>query len=195
MSKIEFKRIVLPKVPDQELIPIIPSDAPAAEASDAPVVPDQEQTAPTAPANAHLPELSAKFLLAGKAIFTVANAKGDHYTFKVRKNVSEWPKGSGTMTTSYFVSVKAPGGIYPYRYIGLLNKETGGVKCTAKSEYLPGTKEYDVASWSCAAVLQSKYIPDGYHIEHAGRCGVCGRQLTDPVSIERGIGPECWERV
>jgi hypothetical protein len=27
-----------------------------------------------------------------------------------------------------------------------------------------------------------------------GSCGCCGRELTDPQSIERGIGPICWER-
>jgi hypothetical protein len=27
-----------------------------------------------------------------------------------------------------------------------------------------------------------------------GSCGCCGRELTDPESIERGIGPICWER-
>ncbi len=25
------------------------------------------------------------------------------------------------------------------------------------------------------------------------RCSVCGRQLSDPVSLERLIGPECYE--
>jgi hypothetical protein len=25
-----------------------------------------------------------------------------------------------------------------------------------------------------------------------GTCACCGRMLTDPVSVERGIGPECW---
>jgi hypothetical protein len=25
-----------------------------------------------------------------------------------------------------------------------------------------------------------------------GACSCCGRGLTDPISIERGIGPECW---
>jgi hypothetical protein len=25
----------------------------------------------------------------------------------------------------------------------------------------------------------------------AGRCRRCGRALTDPVSVESGIGPEC----
>jgi hypothetical protein len=28
-----------------------------------------------------------------------------------------------------------------------------------------------------------------------GECSVCGRRLRDPVSIERGIGPECWGTV
>lgn len=27
------------------------------------------------------------------------------------------------------------------------------------------------------------------------RCGVCARRLTDPVSIERGIGPECYGNI
>ena len=141
----------------------------------------------------HYPELSEKFLLAGRALFTVSNPKADHYTFRVRGKESEWPIGSGRMSMTYFVSVKASGGVYPYRYIGLLNKTTGDIKITAKSEFLPGTKEYDVAKWACNAVIALKQIPDGYHIEHAGRCGKCGRTLTDPVSIERGIGPECWK--
>jgi hypothetical protein len=28
-------------------------------------------------------------------------------------------------------------------------------------------------------------------LNNMGRCKVCGRQLTDPDSIERGIGPMC----
>jgi len=27
------------------------------------------------------------------------------------------------------------------------------------------------------------------------RCLRCHRELTDPVSIERGLGPVCWGRV
>jgi hypothetical protein len=26
-----------------------------------------------------------------------------------------------------------------------------------------------------------------------GRCKHCGRKLTDPISIERGIGSTCWQ--
>jgi hypothetical protein len=143
-------------------------------------------------AGPHYPELSEKFLLAGRALFTVSNPKGDHYTFRVKKAESEWPVGSGRMSTSYFVSVKAPGGDYPYRYIGMLLLDKKILKTTNKSAFLPGSKEYEVAAWACFAVLDQKMIPDGYHIEHAGRCGKCGRTLTDPESIQRGIGPECW---
>jgi hypothetical protein len=30
----------------------------------------------------------------------------------------------------------------------------------------------------------------GAHV--SGHCCVCGKTLTDPVSVERGIGPDCW---
>lgn len=35
-------------------------------------------------------------------------------------------------------------------------------------------------------------LATGLVAQEAERCGKCGRQLTDPVSIERGIGPECF---
>jgi len=28
-----------------------------------------------------------------------------------------------------------------------------------------------------------------------GRCAVCGRRLTDPESVRRGIGPKCYRKV
>ena len=28
-----------------------------------------------------------------------------------------------------------------------------------------------------------------------GICGCCGRMLTDPVSVNRGVGPTCWSRM
>lgn len=27
------------------------------------------------------------------------------------------------------------------------------------------------------------------------RCQKCGKKLTDPESIKRGYGPECWGRI
>jgi hypothetical protein len=31
------------------------------------------------------------------------------------------------------------------------------------------------------------------HAQRLHRCGDCGRELTDPASIARGVGPDCWE--
>ena len=172
--KVEFKRINAPKE--------LPVDVPATVAE-----------TPAPPLNDHLPKLTDRFLLAGKAIFTVSNSKGGHYTFKLRKIDSEYPQGSGKISTAFFLHVKATGGTYPFRYVGLANSTTGAVKCTAKSEFVPGSKEYDVGQWALQTVIGGKLIPDGYDIEHAGRCGKCGKMLTDPESLERGIGPECWK--
>jgi hypothetical protein len=33
----------------------------------------------------------------------------------------------------------------------------------------------------------------GAHV--TGNCAICGRQLTDPTSVERGIGPECYGHI
>lgn len=175
-----FKKIVLPDAP--EVTPgVIPVPTPE--------VPQVPAIAPT------FPSLTDKFLLAGRALFTVTNPKGDHYVYRVKQVESEWPLGSGKKSMAYFVSVKASGGDRPFRYVGMLNTATGAIKCTGKSVFLPGTKEYDVAVWACQAVITRKVIPVGYRIEHAGKCGKCGRTLTDPESIERGIGPECWTRL
>jgi len=39
--------------------------------------------------------------------------------------------------------------------------------------------------------LVSGSLPTGFQVLHMGRCGKCGRDLTDPKSIHMGIGPEC----
>ena len=33
----------------------------------------------------------------------------------------------------------------------------------------------------------------GAHV--TGNCAICGRGLTDPISLERGIGPECYGKI
>ena len=196
-----FKSIAVPAnaklvaAPDADELPTVVLTTETEHVCDDNCDHDNVNPSPSTVTGPHSPELSEKFLLAGRAVFTVSNPKGDHFTFKVRKVESEWPKFSGKMSTTFFVNAKVAGTAHPYGYIGILDITKGTIKCTAKSEFLPGSKEYDIAAWACQAAINAKMIPDGYHIEHAGRCGKCGRQLTDPVSIERGIGPECWSMI
>ena len=59
-----------------------------------------------------------------------------------------------------------------------------------------------VPAASCAADTPDNVVavalnPKGEAVKHGrltGVCSCCGRQLTDPVSIEMGIGPICLDR-
>jgi hypothetical protein len=46
-------------------------------------------------------------------------------------------------------------------------------------------KIYDIA----------KRILEGWQVGPRNACAICGKGMSDPPSIERGIGPECWEAV
>jgi hypothetical protein len=126
------------------------------------------------------------FVLAGRAIFTVANATGDHYTFKVSKK--EFDDGGEI----YFVGLlTGPANESDYTYMGVLNVASGDVRLTAKSRFTDETLPVKVARWALGLIWNAGEAPAGYAVAHAGKCGACGRTLTDPVSIECGIGPVC----
>jgi len=136
----------------------------------------------------HLPELSKDFLFAGRALFTVSNDRTKtHYTYKVNRKEGEF---RGKRTSTYFVKVKDASAQWGFAYLGILQKD-GTLITTSKSRYGAATVEFKGAQWACAAVVNGKAIPEYAHIQHAGRCGKCGKELTDPTSIKFGIGPEC----
>src|SRR5579872_2089215 len=124
------------------------------------VVPEPQPTTPLAAseqdklqASHHLPELTKDFIFGGKALFVVENDEtGEHMTFKVRGRDSEWPKNSGLRKTNYFLNVKASGGRYAYRYVGVVNPD-GTVRVTSKSDFKPEEKPYKVGAWACHAVV------------------------------------------
>jgi IS5 family transposase len=80
-----------------------------------------------------------------------------------------------------------PGAIYVKvsdRYVGMIvdGRFKAGRDCTAADT---------------AAITAIAADPLGSAIEHGrktGRCSCCNRELTDPVSVARGIGPICAER-
>lgn len=42
--------------------------------------------------------------------------------------------------------------------------------------------------------LKKKTLQSCVHIKHTGRCGICGRRLTDDESVERGFGISCYKK-
>jgi len=133
--------------------------------------------------------LTKNFILAGKAIFTISNGKGDHFTFKVRKRTSEqWG-------VKWFASVRTHQESRNYLYLGVVNSVSGVPHLTKASKYPQDSQEYKVLRWALDIIWGRRTLPLGYEIEHAGRCGRCGRTLTTPDSIQCGIGPECRKRM
>lgn len=128
-----------------------------------------------------------KFFFGGNATFTVDNGKGKHYTFKVRRKEAN----DNFQNEVFFLSVMwGTDNENDYRYMGVL-KYDGIVRLTRGSKVSADDNRLKVAQWAIKKVLTGTELPDGYAIMHAGRCCKCGRKLTNPASIENGVGPEC----
>jgi len=135
------------------------------------------------------------FVRAGHAIFTVQNATGTHYTYRVRAK----DFGDGTGTKHFVELLTGPDNTSSYTYLGMLTSPaldtmTGKpphVILTKKSRMPATALPVRVFDWALRTLAQQQAVPDGYAIRHAGRCGRCGRMLTVPESLDRGIGPEC----
>ncbi len=143
--------------------------------------------------------ITKDFLTAGHAIFTVTSPKPEspHYTYKVTA-----PDDQSADSPIWFVSLlTGPDNLSDYSYLGILTGN-GTVRTTAKSKFQPSNVDgkvvqslpVAVAQWAIGQVWHGKTLPAGYDIKHIGKCGVCGRPLTDPVSIDTGIGPVCAGR-
>jgi len=125
-----------------------------------------------------------KFFEGGKALFTVSNNKGNHYTFKIRKKKD----------SPYFVSLlTGPDNTSSYTYLGIFNPHHKSLFLTYASKMSLDSMPVKVFNWAINTVYEHKAIPEGYGIQHEGKCCRCGRTLTDNVSINRGIGPECMK--
>lgn len=121
------------------------------------------------------------FALAGNAIFTL-QGKTSRFTYRAR--VSEDKK-------MFFVSLMTgPDNESSYQYLGFVRN--------AGHEWVHGTKSKIAANapgsrafaWFWSRLTGNKPLTD-MEFWHEGKCGRCGRRLTVPASIERGIGPEC----
>jgi hypothetical protein len=123
--------------------------------------------------------ITSDFVFAGRAVFTVSNDKGEHFTYKVSKHKDD---------DIYFAKVLS--GADDYSYMGVLDK-TAHIVHKGKKGMSSSAKSVKVLNWALRVIDDKTTLPEGYSIVHSGVCGRCGRELTDPVSIETGLGPVC----
>jgi hypothetical protein len=59
----------------------------------------------------------------------------------------------------------------------------------------PGGTYRGVQADLLSIIVEDPQAAMRHYGEITGRCGVCNRTLEDEVSVARGIGPVCWEKV
>lgn len=139
--------------------------------------------------------ITPAWVQAGKAIFTVSNNRGEHYTYKVSKGKDE------SKPPIWFVALlTGQDNESDYTYMGVLSPQTGDVRLTRASRYTADSVPYRVIRWALAQLWAETPLPVGYAIAGEGRCGRCGRLLTHPDGVNSdgyrlGYGPECYKHV
>lgn len=128
------------------------------------------------------------FLLAGRAVFTVENeATGNRFTFKVNKS------GDPEKVIHFVSLLTGPDNTSDYTYMGTIfdKKDFRRTRKSTMGEAAPAFKAFQYV-W---LALNNGGLSKKVKFYHEGRCCRCGRALTVPDSIERGIGPECTSKL
>lgn len=133
------------------------------------------------------PEAAPAFLLAGKALFTVVSKKtGAHFTYKLEEPKEARKPGQKPLFARVLVGGDS------YKFVGTFWRDHMTFKPNPKMP--PEVAEHPRVQ---ALEYLFRKLEQGdlssMEIMHHGRCGRCGRVLTHPESIERGIGPECMK--
>lgn len=132
------------------------------------------------------------FITAGHAIFTlVMKADGSRRTFRVRM-----PPESKTPGCFFVDMLTGPENTTDYRYVAYLFTGNDGALHLKPFKGI-NTPTTDTLKWLLNEINNRKAqlvaVNFNRHVEfwHVGSCGRCGRPLTDPESITRGLGPKC----
>lgn len=130
---------------------------------------------------------AGRMLLAGGIEATVTLANGEHVTVKVRtrkRSGRGWANGApgeeGARTTIKVLDQR----------VGWVNLDGGTWTLTLRTR----SAEYRQAILAVFEYAATGKTAGHERVQEATRCGRCFQQLTDPVSIDRGIGPECFGR-
>lgn len=131
--------------------------------------------------------MSASFSLTTHNGFVSMLSKrtGEHRTFRIwtQKEDAEFMPGRRLVGL-----LSGPDNESDYIAFGVLSESGDSIYLWKKHK---GSKFFE---WVAAALLDPVRFSDRVEFSFDGRCRVCNRLLTDPFSVESGIGPKCAER-
>lgn len=134
------------------------------------------------------PGIIRNYLLAGKAVITLVSEKTQQrYTYKIITKKDLQNAFSGPYVS--FIYVKT--GPDEFVYMGMM--KNCWITPTHASVLREDSECFKAFKWFYQRLLNNNL--DGLQVWHEGRCGKCGKSLTVPESIARGLGPHCREIV
>lgn len=142
------------------------------------------------------------FVFAGNATFTLRSVKtGERFTYRVRlagagkaADVEATKRKREAFGTAFFVSLlRGPSNEDDFAYLGLIDNR--GFHRTTKSRVGEDASSHKAFAFFFCRMQTGGAPCATLEVWHEGRCGRCGRKLTVPESVERGIGPECAGRM
>ncbi len=148
-------------------------------------------------ARAQLSDLESvrSFATAGRAVFTLVSKRtGDRRTFRVRR--AEPQPGRAVQDFWFIDMLTGPDNTHDYTYLGFWRAANDGSLVYGHNKKGFGKQAGDLARWLTQQLNNIRpevalRFFEQCEFWHEGRCGRCGRALTDPTSIAAGIGPVC----
>lgn len=122
-----------------------------------------------------------EYIHGGHGVVTLQSPNGIHHTYMFTTPHGDHNFKDGT------VFVYCLEGSDRCRYVGMW--DTNKFRITKNSEYDEDSAQFRGARYIIWMSLKDFDTP--MKLYHEGVCCRCGRSLTNPESIERGIGPVC----
>lgn len=135
-------------------------------------------------------ENAKRFIMAGNATATFVSPTGTRFTYRVRvKSEGEGDKRPPV----HFVSVlTGSDNESDYTFLGTIFEGKKFVH-SRKSRIGTDAPSAKAFAWAFPRIMSDADL-QGMKIFHESKCGKCRRKLTDPESIETGLGPICAGR-
>jgi hypothetical protein len=136
-------------------------------------------------------ETVISYMMGGRSVFTIVSQKsGKHYSFRVTQNKRNFRR--------FFVSarINCPSpNRFAFKYIGriIYDHKDNRFESTPGSVVDESDLSFRSFKWYWEFLNNHKRLPANTTLYHHGSCSACGRRLTDPLSIERGMGATCWK--
>lgn len=124
----------------------------------------------------------ADYMFGGSAVLTLKSPSGKHRVYKIYgPRNDDFPEGT------YFIDAQTSSG--NWMYVGMIDPEKG-FRRTTHSRY---SRDHEIFKGALYLYEMSigKYSDTPMTVFHNGVCSVCGRRLTHPDSLLRGMGPKC----